>query len=82
MKSLPSAIGWKEEDYNGRRAYIRCLEDEALPLVAQDAFIGGSGVDWIVKSMPTSHSPFLSRPDETAKVIEELVGEFQAANCD
>jgi hypothetical protein len=80
MKSLASSIGWKEKDYDGRRAYIRCLEDHALPLVAQDAFIEHSGVDWLVKSLPTSHCPFLSRPDETAKIIQEFAEEFQAAN--
>ncbi|KAH6887136.1 hypothetical protein B0T10DRAFT_516115 [Thelonectria olida] len=80
MKSVASAIGWKEKDYDGRRAYIRCLEDNALPLVAQDAFVGNSGVDWLVKSLPTSHSPFLSRPDETSKIIQQLADEFQSVN--
>ncbi|CAI6088524.1 unnamed protein product [Clonostachys chloroleuca] len=74
----PSALGIKEAGYNGRRAYIRCLQDKALPLPAQDAFVQNSGVEWIVKSMDTSHSPFLAVPDETVQLLAGIIKEFKA----
>ncbi|CAJ2502528.1 Uu.00g099220.m01.CDS01 [Anthostomella pinea] len=72
-------IGYREAGYDGRRAYIRCLQDNALVLAAQDAFIENSGVAWVVKTLDSSHSPFLSMPAETAKTVAELATEFAAA---
>ncbi|KAK7432104.1 hypothetical protein QQZ08_001394 [Neonectria magnoliae] len=71
-----ASIGWRDGAYDGRRAYIRCLRDKALLLEKQDAFIERSGVEWIVKTLDASHSPFLSIPQELTRVVEELVNEF------
>jgi hypothetical protein len=77
--SPPCAMGIKEDGFNGRRAYIKCLKDNALPPSAQNTLLESSGVDWIIREMDTSHSPFLSVPDETVKVVEGLVKEFETA---
>ncbi|HTK16726.1 MAG TPA: alpha/beta fold hydrolase [Acidimicrobiia bacterium] len=49
--------------------YVVCTEDRALPVALQrsNAARIGEWVDW-----PTSHSPFLSRPDLVAGLLVEL----------
>lgn len=70
---------WKDDGYNGRRAYVRCLQDIAIPIAVQDHFVERSGVDWIVKTLDASHSPFLSMPDVVAADVGDIVGRFAAA---
>ncbi|EHK22132.1 uncharacterized protein TRIVIDRAFT_29562 [Trichoderma virens Gv29-8] len=76
VKTKFDTIGWLDKTYDGRRAYIRCLQDHALPLAIQDGMVAGSGVEWITKSLESSHSPFLSMPDELTRVVAEIVAEF------
>ncbi len=78
MTEAPAAIGWRDGGYDGRRAYIRCLQDRALLPAVQDLFINRSGVSWVVKDLDTSHSPFMSAPDDLVKVTEEIFAEFYA----
>ncbi|KAM0448886.1 hypothetical protein ACHAO4_008111 [Trichoderma viride] len=76
VMSTPSSIGWKDKAYDGRRAYIRTLQDNALTIQYQDELIARSGVEWLVKSVDASHSAFLSRTDEVVGLVAELAGEF------
>ncbi|UKZ75426.1 hypothetical protein TrVFT333_003111 [Trichoderma virens FT-333] len=76
LKTAPSAVGWQDKAYNGRRAYIRCLQDRALPITIQDHLIARSEVEWVVKALDSSHSPFLSMPDELARVLVEILEGF------
>ncbi|UKZ73737.1 hypothetical protein TrVFT333_001387 [Trichoderma virens FT-333] len=76
VKTKFDTVGWLDKTYDGRRAYIRCLQDHALPLMIQDGMVAGSGVEWITKSLESSHSPFLSMPDELTRVVAEIVAEF------
>jgi pimeloyl-ACP methyl ester carboxylesterase len=46
--------------------YVVCENDRAIPLVAQEAMAGRAKR---VVRMPTSHSPFLSRPGELAELL-------------
>ncbi|KAG8423084.1 hypothetical protein J3458_000004 [Metarhizium acridum] len=77
--AIPKNIGWRESGYDGRRGYIRLTEDNAIPLSYQDYLISRSGVNWSVKTLNASHSPFLSMPDATAELVQELIQEFLAA---
>jgi pimeloyl-ACP methyl ester carboxylesterase len=53
------------------RVYIECTEDRALSLEIQRDMISKSPpVD--VRSLPASHSPFLSMPDRLADVMADL----------
>lgn len=74
--STPSSIGWKDKAYDGHRAYIRTLQDNALTIKYQDELIARSGVEWLVKSVDASHSAFLSRTGEVVGLVAELTGEF------
>jgi pimeloyl-ACP methyl ester carboxylesterase len=58
------------------RTYVKCTEDNALPPAAQDVFIReadaftpGNPTD--VRELRSSHSPFLSRPEELARILLE-----------
>ncbi|KAM0524459.1 hypothetical protein ACHAPE_000553 [Trichoderma viride] len=76
VMSTPSSIGWKDKAYDGRRAYIRALRDNALTIKYQDELIARSGVEWLVKSVDASHSAFFSRTDEVVGLVAELAVEF------
>ncbi|KAL7958840.1 hypothetical protein V8C34DRAFT_281850 [Trichoderma compactum] len=76
LHSKLATNGWLDGVYDGRRAYIRCLQDGALPLAAQDGMLAQSGVEWIIKSLEASHSPYLSMPDELTRVVAEIIAEF------
>jgi hypothetical protein len=68
------SVGWAE--YDGRRAFIKCLDDRTVPYVAQSAYIDATAVPWITRDFQTSHSPFVSQPAETARAIREFVDIF------
>lgn len=57
------------------RTYVRCTEDQAIPVAAQDRFIAEA--DALVPRNPTtvetlaaSHSPFASMPDALARLLQ------------
>ncbi|KAL8688713.1 MAG: hypothetical protein Q9218_005447 [Villophora microphyllina] len=64
--------------YNNRRTYLHTNEDQALPPFAQDAFVAGSGAEWEVQKLDTSHSPFLSEPKQLAAIVRAKVMAFVA----
>lgn len=74
--STPSSIGWKDNAYDGHRAYIRTLQDNCLTIKYQNELLARSGVEWLVKSVDASHSAFFSRTDEVVGLVAELAGEF------
>jgi len=58
------------------RTYIRCTADQAIPIAAQDQFIAEANAltprnRYTVRTLHTSHSPFISAPDELAKLLAE-----------
>ena len=73
--SAPPAA-WKEPEFAGKLVYIRCLRDQALPPVLQDMFMENSGVEWKVKELDASHSPFVSKPEELVKILVESAQQF------
>jgi hypothetical protein len=53
------------------RVYIECTDDRALSIDMQRDMIAKSPpVD--VRSLPASHSPFLSMPDKLAEALSDL----------
>jgi len=49
--------------------YILLLQDKAIPLAFQEAMSKKEGGLWSYESIDSSHSPFLSKPDETATLV-------------
>ena len=70
-QSLGSLGGYAEAAawHDKPATYVVCTDDHALPVALQrsNASRIGESVDW-----PTSHSPFLSRPDLVADLLIEL----------
>ena len=62
-----SAPAWKEEAYDGRRAYIRTLDDNCNPIQLQDKWLETSGVRWDTVELKSSHCPFVSFPEVVAQ---------------
>ncbi len=59
------------------RAYIRCVFDDALPIAAQDQFIAEADAltpnnRYLVHTMNSDHSPFITQPAVLAKLIYDL----------
>jgi pimeloyl-ACP methyl ester carboxylesterase len=71
------APAWAEAAFDGRRAYIRTLDDQCNPLFLQDIWLEKSGVKWDVTDLKTSHCPFISVPEEvvskTVSFIEKWI---------
>ncbi|DAA72706.1 TPA_exp: Uncharacterized protein A8136_5941 [Trichophyton benhamiae CBS 112371] len=74
LKSSSSAPAWQEEFYNGgRRGYIRATQDRCVPAAIQTMMLDKSGLDWNIKDIETSHSPYLSHPQETFDIINGMI---------
>ena len=67
---------WVDPFYDGRRSYFSTLQDAAIPPIAQEMMLKGSGVEWNVKSFDSSHSPFLSHPEELSAWIVDQARAF------
>ncbi|KAI5457671.1 Alpha/beta hydrolase fold-1 [Mariannaea sp. PMI_226] len=67
---------WKDEVFNGRRAYIKCQNDMAIPIVAQKMMVESTGLDWQELDLDASHSPFLTHSDEMCEFIEKRAVEW------
>jgi pimeloyl-ACP methyl ester carboxylesterase len=65
MTCTPRAVAWREKP----STYIVCTDDRALPVTLQQSNANRLGT---VFEMPTSHSPFLSRPDDLARLLIEI----------
>ncbi|HEV8623041.1 MAG TPA: alpha/beta fold hydrolase [Acidimicrobiia bacterium] len=50
--------------------YVVCEQDNAIPAFAQEAMAQRAGT---VQRLSSGHSPFLSQPDELAKIVRQTV---------
>jgi pimeloyl-ACP methyl ester carboxylesterase len=55
--------------------YLYCLRDRALPVQAQRDMVAAAGVPFREETFDTSHSPFLSVPDQVAAAVRRAAGE-------
>jgi hypothetical protein len=59
--------------------YIGSIEDKGLPVVVQRMQMGmgrAMGADVVHRELRTSHSPFLSQPEETVGIVLQAVEAF------
>ncbi|KAF2873871.1 prolyl aminopeptidase-like protein [Massariosphaeria phaeospora] len=68
---------WAESAFDGRRAYIRTLDDQCNPLFLQDMWIQKSGVEWTTADLKSSHCPFISKVEDVAAITIELIKKWQ-----
>lgn len=69
---------WDSSEYKGRVAYIRTLDDAAIPLQIQQMMIDGTGVSWTVKDIKSGHSAQIAQPEELTNMLVELAKGFEA----
>jgi len=67
------APAWAEPAFEGRRVYFRTLDDQCNPKFLQDIWLEKSGVSWNIVDLKTSHSPFISCPEEVAAKTLSLI---------
>ncbi len=67
---------WADPNFAGKIAFIRCMQDQALPPFLQDMFMEKSGVEWKMKDIESSHSPFASKPEELVTMLADFAQQF------
>ncbi|PYI11225.1 alpha/beta-hydrolase [Aspergillus sclerotiicarbonarius CBS 121057] len=73
-----TAPAWAESAFDGRRAYVRTLDDCCNPSSLQDMWLEKSKVEWEVVDFKTGHMPFLSQPEALAEQITKFIEGFLA----
>jgi pimeloyl-ACP methyl ester carboxylesterase len=73
-KVVPTVSGWGSVP----RAFIRCTEDRAIPVLGQDNMIAEADAftpnnKFVQKTLATSHSPFVSNPQALVSTLLELL---------
>lgn len=71
-----TAPAWADPYFNGRRAYIRTLDDHCNPTFVQDLWLQKTQVKWDVVDFNSGHMPFVSQPEALAEKISALVVGF------
>ncbi|KAL8980454.1 MAG: hypothetical protein Q9205_004467 [Flavoplaca limonia] len=77
LESSAPPQAWAETAYEGKRAYLKCLLDRALPPFIQDKFTNDSGVTWDVRDVDAGHEPYLSQLEKVYEMIIGFVEAFQ-----
>ncbi|GKZ32165.1 hypothetical protein AbraIFM66950_001345 [Aspergillus brasiliensis] len=73
-----TAPAWAESALDGRRAYVRTLDDCCNPSSLQDMWLEKSKVQWDVVDFKTGHMPFVSQPQALAEQITKFIDGFLA----
>ena len=77
FKSPCPAASWDADAFKGRCAYIRTLNDQAVPFPVQNMMLEGTGQAWIIKDIETGHSPQFAAPERLSNIILELAKHFE-----
>ncbi|EHA23670.1 catalytic protein, partial [Aspergillus niger ATCC 1015] len=59
FETTATAPAWAESAFDGRRAYVRTLDDCCNPSSLQDMWLEKSKVEWEVVDFKTGHMPFV-----------------------
>jgi hypothetical protein len=81
MTSFTSPIpraSWDSDDYKGRIAFIRTINDAAIPVAVQQIMLDGTGVEWIIKDIDSGHSPQVAQPEKLANILVDMTKTFES----
>lgn len=78
FKSQCPVATWDAEAFKDRRAYIRALNDRALPYEVQNMMLHNIGQDWITKDIETGHNTQFAAPENFSSIIVELAKQSEA----
>ncbi|KAJ5731679.1 uncharacterized protein N7483_006187 [Penicillium malachiteum] len=73
-----TAPAWAESAFDGKRAYVRTMDDCCNPSSLQDMWLEKSKVEWDVVDFKTGHMPFVSQPEALADQIIKFIEGFIA----
>lgn len=76
FETEPTAPAWADKGFDGRRTYVRTLEDRCNPSFVQDMWLEKSKVKWDVVDFKTGHMPFVSQPKALAEQLIKSTKEF------
>ncbi|KAI1320763.1 alpha/beta-hydrolase [Xylariaceae sp. FL0255] len=76
FETKPSAPGWKDSGFDGRRLYLRTIKDQCNPASLQDIWIEKTGVQWKVVDIDTGHMPFVSQPQAFGQQVTKFAMEL------
>ncbi|OTB18804.1 hypothetical protein K445DRAFT_8825 [Daldinia sp. EC12] len=76
LATKPTAPAWADSGFDGRRAYLRTLNDRCKHLSEQNQWLKKTGVEWKVVDFETGHYPFHSQPKAVAAHIVGLINDF------
>lgn len=74
---------WQSNEFAGRLGYIRCTDDVVILDAQREGMIegaGGRGKCVIRTREGSGHCPFLSRPNDVAAAVDEIVQELEEAS--
>ncbi|KAL8820634.1 MAG: hypothetical protein Q9223_001178 [Gallowayella weberi] len=78
FRSPCPAATWYTEAFKGRCAYIRTVNDRAVPYEVQNMMLQGSGQEWITRDIETGHSAQLAAPESLSSIIIEIASQLEA----
>ncbi|KAI9667576.1 MAG: hypothetical protein M1821_000392 [Bathelium mastoideum] len=64
---------WAEQHFNGRRLYVRTINDQCNPIALQDIWIEKSKVEWQTIELHSGHCPFISKIPDLVSIMESFV---------
>jgi hypothetical protein len=74
VEPLNAPVSLSQERFGSvAKAYIECIEDQAIHIVSQRTLYRRAGID-NVATLDTGHSPFFAAPDRLADAIEVVAG--------
>ena len=73
---IPRA-SWDSQAFEGRCAFVRTANDNAIPLPVQNMMLEGTGTTWITRDIDSGHSAQMAKPEELCEMVVELVQGFE-----
>lgn len=73
-----TAPAWAESAFDGRRGYVRTLDDCCNPSWVQDMWLEKSNVEWETVNFNTGHMPFISQPQALSEQVIKFIDGFVA----
>ena len=67
---------WADKAFDGRRSYVRTLNDCCNPAWLQNSWLEKSQVKWDVADFSTGHMPFISQPMALAAQVVKFIKGF------
>ncbi|KNG91652.1 hypothetical protein ANOM_000206 [Aspergillus nomiae NRRL 13137] len=76
--SAQPSPAWVDPTFTGRLAYVVTTDDLAVPKVAQYGMISGTGQQWHVREIESSHcAPFITKVAESVEILQDFIRAFE-----